>query len=465
MKDPIVLKIERINFRGEGLGVSACGERFRVSNAMASETVEALDVSTNRRKIAYLVRVVEPAEEAQPPMCEHWRDCAACQYCRMALEAQRTLKREHWLRLIGRFVDLTNVDNIQFLAANEALGYRHRARARFLNGFFVMPVRLDAQTLLEERSVEPNIINSEIEIESSIALHDCRLHAFCLNALMRRLELLFNREEDASLFEYDVEAFEESGRVTIYAAPEVTERARVFARALAEGVLGTCDEPLSIILQPVPARGSHVYPPAESFGKTPYYGYTRNCAKELLMSLSGSWTPVNPTNADKIRDILIGYVEKIDHEVVRVLELGCGCGTHADVFERFEANYHGVDASWPAIKSASYNAQKHGWKNKTFQTSTALHYLDKNYYKGARADIVLMHSNRMPYGADVAMWCKKFGARTILIVAPTAYAMAAECQHFVELGYTLRELTLCDTLPYTYHMMAVARLCLQDAVL
>ncbi len=464
MSKSFLLQIERVNFRGEGIGKSEDGMVFRVSNALAGECVEVLDASTLRRKLAYLLNVVEPCSEAVVPLCSHWRDCAACQFMRMKIETQQAQKREHWLRLIGRFVSIEQCPCVNFESANLNYNYRHRARARFHGGAFVMPVRADAQTILDQCAppCDSSLVEDLYSIETSITLHDCCLHATCLNDAMHRLELIFAKNEVAELFEYDIEAFDHNIRVTLFASPDCVEQARAFASKIAQSVANTCDEGMSIILQPVPPHGSHVYPPAESYGISPWYGYTKNQHGQLLYSLKGSWTPVNPTNADKIREILIRMFNSVDQRVERVLELGCGCGTHADVFDRPDIKYHGIDASWPAIQSAQYNAKLYQWDNHTFQTSTALHYLDKNYYKGARADLVLMHSNRLPYGEDVARWCKKFGAHTILVVAPTAYAMAAECQHFAQIGYDLKALTLCDTLPYTYHMMAVAKLVLKE---
>ena len=69
-----------------------------------------------------------------------------------------------------------------------------------------------------------------------------------------------------------------------------------------------------------------------------------------------------------------------------------------------------------------------------------------------------MHSNRMPYSEKTAQMCLRFGARDLFIVAPTAFAIAQECRHFLGLGCHLQTLVLCDTLPFTYHMMAVAHL-------
>jgi hypothetical protein len=64
----------------------------------------------------------------------------------------------------------------------------------------------------------------------------------------------------------------------------------------------------------------------------------------------------------------------------------------------------------------------------------------------------------MPYSEKTAQLCVQFGAQDLYIVAPTAYAMAQECRHFIDLGFKLHEIVICDTLPMTYHGMAVAHL-------
>lgn len=444
------LCVDRVSYRGEGYAKTPDGAIYRVSNALTGERITAFDVSMPRHRLAYLDQILDASSDATPPFCDHWRDCAACQYCRLTAAAQQKLKEAHWLRLIRRFVP--DAACTEAYAAVRTLAYRHRARARFSRGTFVMPVRMDARLMLD---LYPDF--SAERIESEIPLHDCCLHAECLNDCMKHLEKIILPYANASLFEYDIEAFEDHARLTIYAAPDCVDSGRRLAQMIAES--GFCaDEKHCVILQPIPARGSHVYPPSESFGKSIWYTYARNGHQACLEAMKGAWTPVNPDNASRIREILKSCLEMPMPAVNRVLELGCGCGTHSDIFDDLDVQYHGIDASWPAIQSAQHNAYTLAWQNKTFQTSTALHYLDKNYYRGARADLVLMHSNRLPYGRDVVAWCKRFGAHTILIVAPSAYAMARECQDFIETGYQLQKLFLCDTLPFTYHMMAVAML-------
>lgn len=446
------LEVERINFKGEGYGIAEDGACYRVANALEGERVSAFEVTTFRRRVAYLDEVLLPSAESQSPFCPHWRDCGACQFSRLLSASQQKLKEAQWLRLIRRFVP--SVARATSCSACRTLAYRHRARARFSSGRFVMPVRLDARLMLERYDAAA----CPRHVETEIPLHDCRLHADCLNLWMKYLETVLSPCPDASRFEFDIEAFEDNARLTIYALPEHLAAGRCLAHHV------SCASPCAnvpdfgVILQPIPGRGSHVYGPAECFGKRAWYGYGRNGRGERLEALKGAWTPVNPDNAMQIRDILRSCLAMPMAPVSRVLELGCGCGTHTDIFDDLSASYHGIDASWPAIQSAQHNAQIFQWQDRTFQTSTALHYLDKNYYRGARADLILMHSNRLPYSSEVVGWCRRFGAHTVLLVAPSAYALAKECQDLVAAGYEIQKIVFCDTMPFTYHMMGVAML-------
>ena len=437
--------IDRVNFRGEGITLPDGGTRLRIANALEGERVLAVEISARRRRMGYLVEVIAPSPLRRPPQCPHWRDCGACQFQCLEMQAQQSHKRSQWLRLIEKFASVPVA--VDFVPAPLLLGYRHRMRGEFMDGRLSMPLRPDAQAFWCDQEIA-----CAAESPRSIPLSDCVLHAPALREATIALEGALASVQEAETLSFGVEAALGHVRITVFGHHESPNVGRRVARHITN-CLG-----VSVICQILPPRGSHVYPEPESFGHTPWQPYDINAHGETLWALKGAWTPVNPINAHIIRDQLSAWLGEIAHPVSRVLELGCGCGTHACVFDALGCCYHGIDASWPAIQSAQHNAATHGWQDKTFQTSTARHYLDKNYYRGARADIILMHSNRLPYGHDVATLCQKFGARTMLIVAPTAYAMAQEIRHFLSLGYRLTKLALCDTLPMTYHMMAVAML-------
>ena len=457
-------RISHFHYCGDGMAQSPEGRMFRIANALAGELVEAEPCPIRRRAQAYLTRVLTPSADRVEPPCPLWQSCPACQFACLSIDAQRALKKAHWLRLIQKFVQIPEDCQTDFVCAPQTLAYRHRtdltifqtqkgrvtgilprtdiAAIQFAHaGPGIDLKEATAQDLYDAPAVRP------------LDMQHCALHAPELAQLITRfcaLDLPF-----AHLTRIGFEAYGNQARIIVYNMPDQNMPDQAHgSKQLAAQAGQTLD--VSVIFQELPPRGSHVYPKPETLAGSPYYGYAHDDEDHLLYALRGAWTPVNPGNAALILKALAEMTETRHFE--NILELGCGCGTHASVMKRCAHAYTGIDASWPAILSAQHNAQTYNWQNAAFFTDTAEHYLDKRYYKGCRADAILMHSNRMPYSEKTAELCKRFGARTLYIVAPTAYAVAQECRHFTALGYRLTRLTLCDTLPMTYHMMAVASL-------
>ncbi|MBO4351796.1 MAG: hypothetical protein J6A01_12755 [Proteobacteria bacterium] len=451
--------IEKQHFCGDGIAVCD-GRSIRIANALKGETVLAEDVSVRRRRQAFLDEVTERSADRCAPICEHWKCCPACQYQCLRIEQQREIKKNQWLTLIKKFVDIPEDCEIGFYEAPQTLGYRCRIDALVCHGadgayLGILP-RLDAaafsfiqmgMSLSDLGMLEPGDVLANENIEH-VPLAHCPLHSDELNALIDRLEPLmgsFLPQTRVSL-----EAYGDSARVVIFAMPEHAKATHHVAEQLAKNL------DISVVFQELPPRGSHVYPQPVLLGGSPWHCYAHNELGQALYVRTGAWTPVNPVNAQLIRQSMMRMVEGRHFE--HVLELGCGCGTHSTVFSGVSAHYTGIDAAWPAILSAQHNAENYRWGNVAFFTDSADHYLDKRYYKGVRVDAIVMHSNRMPYSEKTAHLCLRFGAKDLFIAAPTAFAMAQECRHFFGLGFHLKKLSLCDTLPLTYHMMATAHL-------
>lgn len=464
--------IEYVNFRGDGIARSQQPGRRTVciGNALAGEIVLATEIPSDggegeekrrysKRPGAYLREVLMPSPLRVAPVCPQWQRCAMCQYACMAYDAQAAIKREQWIRLLSKFVGIEKIpNNIRFKKANYATGYRNRCEGFVLGG--VIGVMPRAEAYAAEIS--------ETGASAPIDLSSCAMHDPALNRLIARVNacaadcgfaqetrLSFEANGDARDLPFDGETAAATSRIIVYAMPDEADRTRAAARRLCDALspIGT-----SVVLQVLPPRGSHVYPAAECIGHTAWYAYDIDGAGgNVLCALKGAWTPVNPRHAHMIRETLSEL--SADSAFEHVCEIGCGCGTHTGVFAPKSQRYTGIDASWPAILSAQFNA-KHdaGWGNASFFADTAEHYLDKRYYKGVRADAIVLHSNRLPYGERVAAMCRRFGAETVFIVGPTAYALSRECRQFADLGYRITDIVLCDTLPMSYHMMGVARL-------
>lgn len=440
-----IYKIERLSFRAEGIAHDENNKQIRIANALPGETVACEDASAPRRRQAVIRRIVAPSPLRAAPPCPQYGICGACQFQCLAYDAQQDIKQNNWLRLIRRYVDIPGACRISFCAAPQTTRYRNRADTIIIDGLPAMPPRNDIAMCAQIHGRKTPAVN----------MLQCALHTEALERWIGEIakNLPHYGIPDGARLTFEANAQTRSRRIILSALPETAPQTLNAAKRIAQN-----HQDCAVIFQELPPRGSHVYPAPQSLTPQPWYVYDMDIRQSPLHAMKGAWTPVSPTLAHMIRDTLHEWCQ--NQTFNDVLEIGCGCGTHTAIFAGRCQSYTGIDAAWPAIQSAQYNARYNRWQNTLFFTDTAEHYLDKRYYQGRRADAVVLHSNRMPYAPQTIALCRRFGAKKIFIVAPTAYAIARECANFASLGYRLRALRLCDTLPMTYHMMAAAYLSL-----
>lgn len=118
----------------------------------------------------------------------------------------------------------------------------------------------------------------------------------------------------------------------------------------------------------------------------------------------------------------------------------------------------GIDASRTAIASAEENAARAGVAAEVvrFRVGHDQRALRRIVAEGCRAELLVLHGMRRPYGDGVCGLAGALGARVVLVVAPGVYALAGDVAALRRYGYALQRIAVVDTLPHTYHAMAVA---------
>lgn len=429
------LRISHLTFKGIGVGCEPGGhERWRIAKVLPGELVEARPLETERGHHAILEEVLEASPDRRPVACCADRHCAACQMQCLSPERQRSIKGAQWAKLLQRIADVS-VENVSEPHSPRLLfSYRNRTDLLFDHG------------CLGLRSLSG-------AVPDFTPLSGCLIQSAELNALVARMEELLAPFADIdTAVHFTLEEGFGKARITIYSSSEEKELAIAFASSLS--VLSGA----SILYQALPPRGSHVYPPVEVLYGDGFYLFDYNRSGEPLYALKGAWTPVSRENAHLIRDLLYAEISEINLKFDTCVEMGCGCGTHTDIFSSVSSRYIGVDASWNAILSAEHNAGVSGWRNVEFRTGTDDRFFKKFYLRGNHSDLIVLHSCRLPFSSEIAEYCRKLCAREVLVVAPTAYAFSQEIKYLKNAGFELKKLHLCETMPHTYHMMGIARL-------
>jgi tRNA/tmRNA/rRNA uracil-C5-methylase (TrmA/RlmC/RlmD family) len=187
-----------------------------------------------------------------------------------------------------------------------------------------------------------------------------------------------------------------------------------------------------------------------------------NAGGERLAVPHGAWTSATPENAQEVHRVLLEMIAARMQGSKNVVEVGCGVGTHTIALCRSAEHVIALDASRPAIAGGALNlAAPIASGRLELRLGRAQKALRRLLSRGDRADVVILHGMRKPFGAPVCEAVKALAARSVLVVSPSVMAAARDSAALHALGYTCERVVAIDTMPQTYHLMVVVELLLR----
>ncbi|MCB9537005.1 MAG: methyltransferase domain-containing protein [Myxococcales bacterium] len=167
-----------------------------------------------------------------------------------------------------------------------------------------------------------------------------------------------------------------------------------------------------------------------------------------------AWLPQAPASLAAVR---AGVLELLAPRADEgVLELGCGVGTLSLALARRAATVVGVDVERAAVLDAARNAAAAGVGNASFRVGRADHAVRRLLAGGQRADVVVVHAMRKPYGAEVMRPLLAFSPRVVVYVAPSPAGLARDLAAAPWLRAD--RLIFVDQIPGTGGLLTLARL-------
>lgn len=409
---------------------------MRVAGAVPGDRVEVeLGEDARGRPCATLVRVVSPGPQRVDPGCAQDRVCPGCQMRALAGDAQREHKRASWVRVLERVVPGSGARVEALAEAVEGEGYRSRLVAHALedpSGQLVLGMRGAAGASVDLRRCPTQSAKSRAALEA------------ITEALRRRGTTAWSGAGQGLRYVV-VEAppGEKSGvRVGLVGSPGPPEVLGVWPEGMSVGVGGLPADSEAVSMQGLRwVQGDGVLWPRVPEG--------------ALRWSPGAWFSNAPGNAVRVREVVLDALREGSLETV--IEVGCGIGTHAFGMASLCRRYVGLDRDRVAIADAQYNAEQlGGGAEMLFRVGRAERGLRHLLKEGWRADAVVLHSMRRAFSPGVAQMVSASGAVRAVVVAPSLRALAGNLELLVESGYEVERIVPVETMPHTYHMMAVA---------
>ena len=419
------LIVQKLVYGGYGVG-EVKGRKFLVRYAAPKELVEVDVLKETRIYTEAVVRRVKiEGEGRRQAPCRYYMQCGGCQLQHIEYDRQLMAKADILLETFERVgkIKLSSVSGI--LASKEEFGYRTRVQFKVKDrriGFFAW------------------------KSKDLVPVEECLLAHPRINQLIPSLKEIAKAVED--LQEIHV----------LYSPYEDEYLLKLVGTSAVEGQkLKNIKE--SLLPREVVNVGSYVLSegkPVKTSSVGREFTYFRS-GKFLLRVSSDSFFQVNYTLYEDFPK-LVAEGERVK----RVLELHCGVGLFSFWLSENCDVLSGSDANQSAIKDAIYNAKINQISKVSFAHEKAVKTLKS--HMGEVIDLLVLDPPKEGLSKLDKAFVSQNKPERIIYKSSEPTTLARDLHTLTSLGYAVESVYLVDVLPQTFHISAVVKLRLLDAL-
>jgi len=419
------LVVQKLVYGGYGVG-EVKGRKFLVRYAAPKELVEVDVLRETRIYTEAVVRKVKiEGEGRRQAPCKYYMQCGGCQLQHIEYDRQLKAKADILLDAFERIgkIKLSSVSGV--LASKEEFGYRTRVQFKVKGGqlgFFAWKSK-DLVSVEECLLVHPRI-NQLIPSLKEIAK---------VVENLQEIHVIYSPYEDEYLL-----------KLVGTSAVEGQKLKNVKESLLPKEVVNVASYVLS--------DGKLVK--TSSVGRE--FTYFRS-GKFLLRVSSDSFFQVNYTLYEDFPK-LVAEGERAK----RVLELHCGVGLFSFWLSENCDVLFGSDANQSAVRDAIYNAKINQISKVSFAHKKAVETLKS--HMGEVIDLLVLDPPKEGLSKLDKTFISQNKPARIIYRSSEPTTLARDLHTLTSLGYTIEDVHLVDELPQTFHISAVVKLVLLDAL-
>ncbi len=418
------LVVQKLAYGGYGVG-EVKGRKFLVRYAAPKELVE-VDVLRETRIYteAVVKRVKIEGEGRRVPPCRYYMQCGGCQWQHIEYGLQLRAKAEILLDAFERIgkIKLSSVSGV--LASKEEFGYRTRVQFKVKDGqlgFFAW------------------------KSKDLVAVEECLLAHPRINQLIPFLKEVAQAVEGLQEIHVFYSPYEDEYFLKLVGTDAIeSQKLKDIKDRLPKEVVNVACYVLS--------EGKPVK--AASFGRE--WTYFRS-GKFLLRVSSDSHFQINHTLYEDFPK-LVAEGERVK----KALELHCGVGLFSFWLSENCEFLFGSDANQSAIKDALYNAKINQISKVSFAHEKAVETLKS--HMGEVIDLLVLDPPKEGLSKLDRTFISQNKPARIIYRSSEPTTLARDLNTLTSLGYTIESVYLVDELPQTFHISAVVKLNLLDAI-
>jgi 23S rRNA (uracil1939-C5)-methyltransferase len=419
------LVVQKLVYGGYGVG-EVKGRKFLVRYAAPKELVE-VDVLRETRIYteAVVKRVKIEGEGRRQAPCKYYMRCGGCQLQHIEYDRQLEAKANILLDAFERVgkIKLSSVSGI--LPSKEEFGYRTRVQFKVRDGklgFFAW------------------------KSKDLVPVKECLLAHPRINQLIPSLKKIVKAVEGLQEIHVLYSPYEDEYFLNLVgtSALEGQKLKDIKERLLPKEVVNVGSYVLS--------DGKLVK--TSSVGRE--WTYFRS-GKFLLRVSSGSFFQINHTLYEDFPK-LVAEGERMK----RVLELHCGVGLFSFWLSEKCDVLSGASANQSEVKDAIYNAKINQISKVSFAHQKAVETLKSNM--GEVIDLLVLDPPKEGISKFDRTFISQNKPARIIYKSSEPTTLARDLNTLTSLGYAIESVYLVDELPQTFHISAVAKLTLLDAL-
>ncbi len=394
------VKIIRLN--NEGLGV-ALVDKFVVfvKNALVNEKVKIriTEVNENYAK-GEVINHIETSSNRVIPSCPFYEKCGGCNLMHMNYESQISFKKD---KVKSVFKKISNIDtDIKDIIYDKEYNYRNKV---------VLKVKNDKIGLYREKT------NDIINVDKCLLLDNK------INDELIKLELFIHRYKNNNISEIMIRVINDKIMLSL---DTINKEAR-------DSFINNFDHVESIYINNKLVYGNE---------------FLKETINNLEFNISPkSFFQVNKNIMTKMYDKAISYIKG-----GTTLDLYSGTGTLSMLASKTSDEVIGIEVVKDAVKDADNNIELNNIKNVSFICDKVENKIDE--LKDKKIDNIIMDPPRSGSDKKSLNSILEIEPKQIIYISCNPVTLARDYNTLKE-KYNIKEITLFDMFPNTYHVETV----------
>ena len=400
LEDTYEVKIIRLN--NEGLGV-ALVDKFVVfvKNALVNEIVKIkiTEVNDNYAK-ADVINYIETSSNRVIPSCPFYEKCGGCNLMHMNYESQISFKKD---KVKSIFKKISNIDiDIKDIIYDKEYSYRNKV---------TLKVKNDKIGLYREKT------NDIINVDKCLLLDNK------INDELIKLELFIHRYKNNNISEIMIRVINDKIMLSL----------DTINKEVRESFINNFDHVESIYINNKLVYGNE---------------FLKETINDLEFNISPkSFFQVNKNIMTKMYDKAISYIKG-----GTTLDLYSGTGTISMLASKTSDEVIGIEVVKDAVRDANNNIELNNIKNVSFICDKVENKIDE--LKNKKIDNIIMDPPRSGSDKKSLNSILEIEPKQIIYISCNPVTLARDYNTLNE-KYNIKEVTLFDMFPNTYHIETV----------